>query len=44
LLTDGSQLFLALGNQLVFFVLPFFVGEALRVELLVAHGRYLPDA
>jgi hypothetical protein len=39
LLTDNSKLFLALGNQLVFFLLLVFVGRGLRVELLVAHGR-----
>ena len=36
LLTDGSKLFLALGNQLVFFLLQLVV-----VELLVAHGRFI---
>ncbi len=36
LLTDGSKLFLALGNQLVFFLLQFVL-----VELLVAHGRFI---
>lgn len=37
--TDGSKLFFAQGNQLVFFLLLVFVGKGLRVELLVAHGR-----
>ena len=36
LLTHGSKLFLALGNQLVFFLLQFVL-----VELLVAHGRFI---